>query len=188
MSESNSNTYIEALCDGNERVILEIYKNYFSKTASFITKNNGTYEDAQEIFQLVLYQLTARAKVKKFEVKSSFEAYLFTACKNLWRRELNKRKKQVRNDGVLELLSEEEENGRSILEQERWELFEEKIAELSENCMKLLGAYFKKVSYKEIVQQFGYASENAAFQRVFKCKKRLTDLIKKDNRFKELCF
>jgi hypothetical protein len=42
------------------------------------------------------------------------------------------------------------------------------------------------VPYSVIVEKFSYATENAAFQRVFKCKKRLMDLIKTDPRYKNL--
>jgi len=187
MTQSNSNIYLKALLDGDEKIILKIYSEMLPNVASFIKKNKGTQHDAQEIFQKALYQLTARIKIRDFEINTSFEAYLFTACKNLWRRELNIRKKEVRNDGVFELVSEEQDNSRAVLEQERWELFEEKIISLSDNCKELLQLYFKKVSYKVIVEKFGYANENTAFQRVFKCKKRLAELVKLDKRFQELC-
>jgi len=65
-------------------------------------------------------------------------------------------------------------------------LFEQKIQELSENCRDLLKDYFNKIPYDEIVRKFNYSSENVAFQRMFKCKKKLKDLIKKDLRFKNL--
>jgi len=187
MTQQNSNIYLNALLKGDEKIIVKIYGDMLPKVVSFIKNNKGTQQDAQEIFQKALYQLTARVKIRNFEINTSFEAYLFTACKNLWRRELNNRKKEVRNDGVFELVSEERDNSNAVLEQERWELFEEKITLLSENCKKLLTLYFKKTSYKAIVEKFNYANENTAFQRVFKCKKRLADLVKLDKRFQELC-
>ena len=187
MSQINTNEYIAALVDGDQKIIVSIYEEMYPKVRAFVLNNRGEDEDAREVFQKALYQLTARAKVQEFEIKSTFEGYLFTACKNLWRRELNNRKREVRNDTVLELVSEEQENSRAILEQERWELFEEMLQKLSDRCKALLTAYFNKVSYQEIVKKFDYASENAAFQRVFKCKKRLADLVKTDIRYQGLC-
>ena len=144
MTQSNSNIYLHALLNRDEKLILKIYKEILPKVTSFIKNNKGTQQDAQEVFQKALYQLTARIKIKNFKINTSFEAYLFTACKNLWRRELNNRKREVRNDGVFELVSEEQDNSSAIIAQERWELFEEKIASLSENCKELLKLYFKK--------------------------------------------
>jgi len=181
-----NDTYLEGLLSGDEKIIDQIYKRNFHRVTTFIIKNKGTQEDAKEIFQDALFQLIVRWKVRKFEIKSSFDGYLFTVCKNLWRKELNKRKKRVRNEGVIELLVEENKHISFILEQERWELFEEKMNQLSDNCIKLLKDYFNKVSYDIIVKKFNYSSENVAFQRVFKCKRRLAELIKRDSKYQDL--
>ncbi|WP_299432717.1 sigma-70 family RNA polymerase sigma factor [uncultured Aquimarina sp.] len=186
MQKLGNDHYLEGLLSGDESVIDLIYKKNFQSILSFIKKNNGTYEDAEEIFQDALFQLIVRLKIRKFEITSSFEGYIFTVCKNLWRKELNKRKKRVRNEGAIELVVKENKHSSFILEQERWELFEEKINQLSDNCIKLLKDYFNKVSYDIIVERFNYSSQNVAFQRVFKCKKRLAELIKKDSKYQDL--
>ncbi|MBQ0736263.1 RNA polymerase sigma factor [Aquimarina celericrescens] len=186
MQKAKSDFYLDGLLSGDEAVIDEIYKKNFSQVIVFVKNNQGTYQDAEEIFQDALFQLIIRLNKEKFEIKSSFKAYLFTVCKNLWRKELKNRKKKVRNDGIIELVSEVDKHGSFYLEQEQWELFEEKISELSESCRNLLKDFFNKVPYDIIVEKFQYASTNVAFQRVFKCKKRLAELIKKDARYKGL--
>ena len=131
-------------------------------------------------------QIAVRYRRESFEIKSSFEAYLFTACKNLWRRELNKTKTRVTDDGVMELKSEERDMALATLEQERWELFTEKLELISENCKKVLQLFFAKVSYSEIVKRLGYNSETVARQRVFKCKTKLMQTITNDQRYNSL--
>lgn len=186
MQKLESKNYLEGLLSGDQSVIDEIYKNNFQPVLSFVRKNKGSYQDAEEVFQDALFQLIVRLKIRKFEITSTFEGYLFTVCKNLWRKELNKRKNRVRNTDVKELVIEENKHSSFILEQERWELFEEKMNQLSDNCIKLLKDYFNKVSYDVIVEKFNYSSENVAFQRVFKCKKRLAELIKRDSKYQDL--
>ena len=145
---------IKKLLEGDEDTIRLLYDTLFPKFSGYVKKNNGTYSDAEEIFHNALYQLIARAKVSGVSINSSFEAYIFTVCKNLWFKELNKRKKEVRNDGVFELKAETEDQISSILQQERWELFEEMIEQLSDNCKQLLlKDYFNKVPYSEIVRK-----------------------------------
>ena len=174
---------IEALINGNPQTMKHLYGTIFPKTVSYIKKNNGSYEDSEEIFQDALFQLIARAKIKGVQINGSFDGYIYTVCKNLWLKELNKRKKKVRNDLVFERVDKEEEHVNSILNQERWDLFEEKITMLRKNCKEILKAYFKKMPYKEMVIKFSYANENTAFQRVYKCKKKLMSLIKEDVRY-----
>ncbi len=186
MPSISNKEYLTGLQSGDQDVILEIYKNIYSKVTYFILKNKGTRGDSEEIFQEALYQITIRLKSSHIEINSSFEAYFFTICKNLWRKELNKNKKWVRNEDVISLNIEEDVVDDVYEKEECWNLFEEKFQELSSNCRELLNDHFKMVPYDEIVRKFNYSSENVAFQRMFKCKKKLKDLIKKDVRFKNL--
>ena len=186
MLPNTNHIQIQKLLQGDEETIRLLYDTLFPKFASFVKKNNGTYSDAEETFHNALFQLIARAKVKGVTIKTSFEAYVFAVCKNLWFKELNKRKKEVRNDGVFELKDETQDQVASILQQERWELFEDMLTELSEKCRLLLQDYFNKVPYDVIVKKFSYATENAAFQRVFKCKKQLAKLVKNNSKYNQL--
>ncbi|MDH7446934.1 RNA polymerase sigma factor [Aquimarina sp. 2201CG14-23] len=182
----NDNDRLQNLAEGNKDTIEDLYKNVFPKIASFIRSNSGTQSDAEDIFQKVLLQLIARYKVKAFVIDSSFNAYIFSACRNLWRRELNKQKRIVTNNEVVELSRETEDMTMATLEQEKWELFQEKLSQLSDNCKQLLQMFFKKVPYKDIVGKLGYNSDNVVRQRIFNCKSQLTKLIKKDSRYSEI--
>ncbi|NER14518.1 sigma-70 family RNA polymerase sigma factor [Leptobacterium flavescens] len=186
MEPSSTHPTIKALLNGDELTIRLLYDSLYPKVLSYVKNNKGTANDAEEVFHNGLFQLISRAKVKEVLIKSSFEAYFFTICRNLWLKELNKRKKEIRNEGFFELKEKDDNHLAAVIQQERWELFEEMINRLSENCSKLLKAYFNKVPYNIIVKKFSYATENAAFQRVHKCKKKLTELIKTDPRYKNL--
>jgi len=182
----NNDYFIEGILQSNEKVITEIYSLFFPKCLKFVLQNKGQTVDAEDIFQKVLMQISARIRCKELQViNSTFEAYIFTACKNLWRRELNKRKRVTKTE-VKELVSEESDMAYALLEQERWELFKEKLEKLSENCKQVLTLFLKKVSYADIVLQLSYSSETVARQRVFKCKAKLIKSVKSDERFKNL--
>ena len=86
----------------------------------------------------------------------------------------------------MELKNEERDIALSTLEQERWEFFQEKLELISDNCKQILKRFFKKIAYKDIAIELNYNDENVVRQRVFKCKTKLTEMIKMDVRFKEL--
>ena len=179
-------TYLIALISNDVKVINTIYKENYGKVFNFIVKNKGQKEDVDDVFQKALLQLAVRYKKSPFTIKTTFQAYFFTVCKNLWRRELNLQKRMVTNSKVVELVDDNTDIAMATLEQERWELFSEYFEKLSENCRQVLSLFFKKVGYAYIVEQFGYNTETVARQRVFKCKNRLKELISKDNRFNTL--
>ena len=179
--------FIEGILNSDERVIREIYTSYFSHVLSFVMKNNGNREDAEDVFQAALLQISARIKVRELTtINSPFGGYLFGACKNLWRRELKKKIKRVTTYEKVELVNEVSEMADAVLEQEKWDLFEEKLMLLSETCKELMKLFFLKMPYRKIQTMFSYSSEDVARQRVFKCKKRLIELIRRDSRYGSL--
>ncbi len=181
--------YLHGISSKDDEILKEIYDQFFNKIVGFVMKNNGDRTDAKDVFNKAILQLMVRNNLDTIKDTSTFEAYLFTACKNLWLRELNKIKnKRVTNERVTELYYEEKDMAQSTLEQERWELFNEQFKNLSDNCREVLQLLFNKVSGKDMQVQLGYSSDTTVRQRVFKCKKKLSDLVKKDERFKTLLY
>ena len=183
---NNNTELLIALVNGDSKKIEHFYTKIFPMVRKFIFHNKGKTEDAEDIFQKALLQIAIRYKKEVFIIKGSFDGYLFTVCKNLWRRELNKNKGRVTNNTIIELLSEEKESAYSIIEQKRQELFVDKLSVISENCKKILTLFFSKTPYAEIVVDLGYNSETVVRQRIFKCKKKLTELVKGDVRYNSL--
>lgn len=181
-----TDNFLNALVKGDTKIITKIYSTSFPQVKRFISQNKGNVADAEDIFQKALLQISVRHRKEGIEIKSSFDAYLFTVCKNLWRRELNSYKSRVTNKEEVEQKGEYLDDSFAIVEQKRQELFVEKLREISDNCQQILSMFFAKVSYAEIVAATDYNSETVVRQRVFKCKKKLTELIKSDQRYNSL--
>jgi RNA polymerase sigma factor (sigma-70 family) len=177
--------YLEALVNNDSGITLEIYTNFYPKIASFILKNKGKSEDAQDVFQDALIYLIYVYKEKSIQI-NSFEAYLFTICKNIWRRRLKNKKEWVMKDGTYPLVDKVTNMSSFILEQQRQELYNENFTKLSGNCKDVLTLYFNTTNYEDLLETFSYNSIDVARQRVFKCRKKLTQLIQRDNRYHTL--
>ena len=175
----------KSLIEGDVKGIQKIYQLVFPKVLSFILKNSGSKEDAEDIFQRTLLQLVNRFREKEPPIFTSFEAYSFTACKNQWYKYLSAKKKWVAKslhinsideDGVLE----------KEIEEKRWGLYEEAFNMLSQNCKTIMTLFYKKIPYKIISEQMGYATTSVARQRVFKCRSKLSKLLKTHPEFKNI--
>lgn len=181
-----SDQHFESLLKNDEKGVLKIYEELFPKIKKFVLSHGGEEQDAKDVMQKALLQVAVRARVNGFKINTSFEGYFFITSRNVWFRELKKQKTEVTNYNFSDHISKEQDIADSAVEQEKWELFEEKMKLLSDNCRKLLGMFFKKINYKEIVKELGYATENVVKQRIFKCKARLKEIIQSDSRFKDL--
>ncbi len=176
--------HLEALIAGDSKEIKVLYEKTFPLVKKFVLQNKGTITDAKDVFQKALLQIAVRYKMEKFTIKSSFEAYLFTVCRNMWRKELIRKKNEVTYEDALE--HESTNMALDLLEQKRWDLFNDVLGSISDNCKLVLKLYFNKNSYSDIVKAMKYTSEVVARQRVFKCKAMLKTLILKDNRYPDL--
>lgn len=186
MEKKNNLPKFEAFINGNDASIAKLYDTVLPKVTAFVINNKGSESDAKEIFQNALFQIMVRAKVKGVHIKTTLDGYIYVTCRNLWYKELNNRKKEVRNIDFSNLKDTDDNHIKAILDQERLELFEEMMSKISDKCAKLLKDYFNKEPYVKIVEKYSYASESVASQQVYKCKKRLRDLIMTSPHYKNL--
>ncbi|MGE0019821.1 MAG: RNA polymerase sigma factor [Draconibacterium sp.] len=175
----------------HDNLILQyIYKQYYYNINYFIRKNQGSEDDASDIFQeaiIIIYR-----KIKENDLvfeKSSFKGYLFSVCRLLWLKQLEKKRveKEKLNDSLpyQEDLYDDNLN-EIVIKNERYGLYQKHFGALSTDCQKLLQLFFEKVSLKEIAQVMGYKSEKYAKKRKFKCKELLISRIKQDAEFKKI--
>ena len=94
MQKHSNEYYLNGIRDRDDAVIKQILGEFLPGITAFVMKNKGQEEDAREIMNKVIYQLTARLDREEIVINTKFEGYLFTACKNLWRRELLKNEKR----------------------------------------------------------------------------------------------
>ena len=175
----------------HDNLILQyIYKQYYYNINYFIKKNQGSEDDASDIFQeaiIIIYR-----KIKENDLifeKSSFKSYLFSVCRFLWLKQLEKRRieKEKLNDSLPYQEDLYDENLNEIVtKNERYGLYQRHFGTLSSDCQKLLQLFFEKVSLKEIAIVMGYKTEKYAKKRKFKCKELLISRIKQDAEFKKI--
>src|SRR3989339_368770 len=79
----------------NDSVILQfIYKNFYYKINFFIKKNNGDDDDANDVFQEAIIIMYRKIKDNSLILDCSFDTYLYSICRFLWMKQLEKRKNE----------------------------------------------------------------------------------------------
>jgi len=184
--KTNNSYYIEGIKKGDKDVLHKIYNSVFGDVKRFVKFNKGTSADAEDIFHNALMQIFARIKANQLSTNAPLEAYILRACKNLWYKELKKKQKHtVTNDAKTEVYNSSELASNAI-DQQKWDLFDAKLKELTMNCQKVLELYFSGLSSRDIMLSQDYKTELVVRQRIFKCKSKLIKLVKADYRYKQL--
>ena len=181
-------TNIEALLKNDSRVLNELYKRYSGKIVGYVTKNSGSFDDAQDIIQETLITIYHQAKDKNFILTCPFDAYFYLLCKRRWLNVLNKKgiKKVTILEEITSITDEQQilANETELFEK-RSSLFEEKLIELGGKCKELLDMAFKIKKMQKVAEilgvTYGYARKKKS-----ECLGKLTKMVKNASSYNNL--
>jgi len=83
--------YLEGLLHNDAPVVQEIYRRFAPAIKYYILKNQGSEDDAADIFQESLIDIYNQAKFKHLQLTCPFEPFFLLVCKRKWLNELKKR-------------------------------------------------------------------------------------------------
>ncbi len=188
LKKHSDHKYIEALLQNDNRVLNELYQKFSGKIILYVTKNSGSYDDAQDVIQEVLITIFHQANERNFTLTCPFDAYFFLLCKRNWLNKLNK--KGIKKVTILEeITSITDEQEFLVQETEMYEkrtaLFEKKLIELGGKCKELLDVSFKLKNMEKVAAflniSYGYARKKKS-----ECMSKLTKMIKSSSNFNSL--
>lgn len=178
-SESNEHVLLRGLVTNDSKAIETIYKNNFKMVQAFILNNNGTYDDARDIFQEAMITLYEKAKSESFVLTCQIKTYIYSVSRRLWLKKLQQSGKFVTQSEALEetIPVEEDLEGHDKAGVE-FSIMDRSMKSLGEPCKSLLEAYYiHKKGMIEIASQFGYTNADNAKNQKYKCLMRLKKLF-----------
>lgn len=180
---SDSINYIQAIQSNDREGIKAIYTAFLPRIRTFILRNGGKEEDAQDVFQDALLILFDKSRAKGFVLSSGFYTLLYGICRNLWGNQLQKKSRTevTLNDDIkyIEQATQLDE----LLQVEKQQLFWDSFQKLGTECQELLELFFTKKSMEEIAEILSLSSSGYAKKRKFLCKEQLIQLVRSDPRF-----
>lgn len=168
----NDSEVLAKITRGDESALDYLYKKYYRMMVKLVVSNNGSEEEAKDIYQDALIVFWQKATSGNFTLTSKISTYLYSICLNLWRKELERKSK----------LSNEEKDEAEWMEddkKERIRIINECINALGETCRKVLSYYyFDGMTMSDIAEKMNFANPDTAKTKKYKCKQRLDKLIK----------
>jgi RNA polymerase sigma factor (sigma-70 family) len=168
----NEKEIFERICKGDEKALEFLYKKYYRMMTKMVITNSGTEEEARDIYQEALIVFWQKANSGDLVLTSKMSTYIYSICQNLWRKELD-RKKRLSNeekDTAVSVDMDAPERERIILKC---------IDQLGDTCKKvLMYYYFDELSMQDIADKLGFANTDTAKTKKYKCKQKLDELVK----------
>jgi len=178
-TDSNEQDLLRGLAQNDKKSVETIYKQHYNMVQTLIVNNNGSIDDAKDIFQEALIVLYEKAKSGTFELNCLIKTYVYSVCRRLWLKRFHQLQKftpEVEN--MEDVIPVEEEL--EVFEQRNKDfmLMEKAMQNLGEPCKSLLESYYlQKRSMMEIAGDFGYTNADNAKNQKYKCLMRLKKMF-----------
>lgn len=166
-----------ALLATRTHTLTRLYRQSFPPVSRYISRQGGSAQDAEDVFQDALILLYEQATSGTLVLTASVSTYLLGISRNLWRHELRRRARLSQQEVTEELaarLGEDEEGpaepGFAVLDY---------VEQLGEKCKSvLLSFYYFQQPLTQIAEQQGYGSVRSATVQKFKCLERLRHAVR----------
>jgi len=176
---NNEQQLLQGLALNDRKAIEAIYKQHYNMVQALILNNNGTPDDARDIFQEAMIVLYEKVKTGSFELNCLIKTYLYSVCRRLWLKRLSQLQRiSPEVEKLEETVPVEEDLDLHEQKDIDFQLMERSMKNLGEPCKSLLEAYYlQKKSMVEIAVSFGYTNADNAKNQKYKCLMRLKKLF-----------
>ncbi len=178
-SDPNEIALLEGLAKNDRQAAETIYRQHYSMVQSLVIHNNGTADDARDIFQEAMIVLYEKSRSSSFELNCQLKTYVYSVCRRLWLKKLSQRQKYLPDlNGAEETVQVEDDIELHEQRNGEFQVMEKALLSLGEPCKSLLEAfYLQKRNMNEIAGSFGYTNADNAKNQKYKCLMRLKKLF-----------
>lgn len=170
---------LEGLAKEDKGAIEQIYRDNYTMIQSFILNNNGTTDDAADIFQETMIVLFEKSRSVDFELNCLLKTYIYSVSRRLWLKRLQQMQRFGRQaDEMEEVIPVDDDLEMHEKRQSDFNIMENAMNKIGEPCKSLLEAYYiQKKPMLQIATEFGYTNADNAKTQKYKCLVRLKKLF-----------
>lgn len=171
----------EAIKANSTVALQKLYEQNYPKVEVHILRNNGSKDQAKDIFQEAMIALWKAVKSDRFEAKSptALQGYLFTIAKNKWTDYLRSSsfKKEISSEKVMTYLEDTDVEVEDDVLELRLRKARVAFRQLGTDCKDLLTKfYFDKMSLASIAQLLDLDKASARNKK-YRCMQKLRALV-----------
>ena len=178
-AELNEQALLKGLAQNDSKAVETLYKSHFAMIQHFVENNNGSFDDARDLFQEAMIALYEKVQLDSFVLTCQIKTYLFSICKHLWLKRLHQMGKYSSPlNAHEESISVETDMGLFEKKEAAFAIMDRALNSLGEPCKSLLeGYYINKKGMQELANQFGYTNADNTKNQKYKCLMRLKKLF-----------
>ncbi|MEO7982882.1 MAG: sigma-70 family RNA polymerase sigma factor [Bacteroidota bacterium] len=170
---------LEGLAASEKKAVETIYRENFNMVQSLIINNNGSSDDAKDIFQEAMIVLYEKVRTGTFELNCQIKTFVYSVSRRLWLKRLQQQNRYAApGDSMESVVAVEEDLEEHEQRNAEFEMMEKAINNLGEPCKSLLESYYlQKKNMQVIAASFGYTNADNAKNQKYKCLMRLKKIF-----------
>ncbi|MGC9375990.1 MAG: RNA polymerase sigma factor [Bacteroidales bacterium] len=185
MESLTTEIIINGIRNQDKDILKAIYYTYFPTIKRLVLDNNGTEQDAKDVFQEALIVIYRKIKEGNFTLKSTFKTYIYAVCQFIWIKELSVSKENIENLTIyLEYENIPEINNDEYKKHRQYKLYQKHFKRLGVECQKTLQLFLKEKPFKEIAKKLGTSYDYIRIKKK-RCMDRLLRYIKEDPEYEK---
>lgn len=176
---NNEKLLLQGLARNDKKAVEAIYRENYTMVQSLIINNNGSADDARDVFQEAMIVLYEKARSGSFELQCQIRTYVYSVARRLWLKRLQQSRRFTGEIGSTEnVVAVDEDMEDHSRRDAEFEMMAKAILGLGEPCKSLLEAfYIQKKNMQEIASDFGYTNAENAKTQKYKCLIRLKKIF-----------
>lgn len=170
---------LKGLANNDRKAVETLYQENFNTIQSLIINNNGSSDDAKDIFQEAIIVLYEKVRAGGFELQCQIKTFLYSVSRRLWLKRLQQQNRYAApGDSMESVVPVEEDLDAHEQRNAEFEMMDQAINHLGEPCKSLLEAYYlQKQNMQVIAANFGYTNADNAKNQKYKCLMRLKKIF-----------
>lgn len=188
MAGKSDKILIEGILKQDQKIIVEIYNTFFPSVRQFIYLNNGSLEDAKDIFNDAIVVILLKARENTLDVKCSLKTYVYAICRNMWLKKVKSPSGDlIPYDEIEDTILAAEVTEDAFLDFNHGKLlFQKHLIKMPVTCKEIIEAFLEGKSFKEITEEMNFENESYARKRKYRCIKMLIKRIQSDPDYKTI--
>jgi RNA polymerase sigma factor (sigma-70 family) len=176
---SDEKELLKGLANNDRKAVETLYQENFNTIQSLIINNNGSSDDAKDIFQEAIIVLYEKVRAGGFELQCQIKTFLYSVSRRLWLKRLQQQNRYAApGDSMESVVPVEEDLDAHEQRNAEFEMMDQAINHLGEPCKSLLEAYYlQKQNMQVIAANFGYTNADNAKNQKYKCLMRLKKIF-----------
>jgi RNA polymerase sigma factor (sigma-70 family) len=167
------------ILNDSEEALNRLYKSYFPMVLQFILNNNGSADDAKDVYQEAIIVLYNKVKQGNFELSAKLKTFIYSVCRRIWLKKLNHQSNKTQNINDYEDVFAVEDDIEHHEEKDaQFERMKDALSQLGEPCKTIIeDFYIRNQTMQDICEKFGYTNSDNAKTQKYKCLQRLKKLF-----------